>query len=108
MLRLSRSSLVAAALGLAAAPALGQWSSDAAVNTPIASANGEQVQPKIRATADGGCYVTFFDNQSGGYDVRVQRLNAAGEVQWPGGVLVADRSFSSTQDYGASVDTAGW
>jgi hypothetical protein len=60
MLRLSRSSLVAAALGLAAAPALGQWSSDAAVNTPIASANGEQVQPKIRATADGGCYVTFF------------------------------------------------
>lgn len=108
MLRSSRFGLLAAFIGVAAAPALGQWSSDSAVNTLIASANSEQVQPKIRSTSDGGCFVSYFDNQSGGYDVRLQRLNAAGEVQWPGGLLVADRSFSSTQDYGASVDTEGY
>ncbi len=100
--------LATAALGVATFSSFGQWSSDPAANTLIASGNSEQVQPKIRSTTDGGCYVTYFDNQSGGYDVRVQRLNAAGEVQWPGGVLVADRSFSSTQDYGASVDTEGY
>ncbi len=108
MLRSPHLGLLAAFVGVASSAALGQWSSDPAVNTLIASGNSEQVQPKIRATTDGGCYVTYFDNQSGGYDVRVQRLDAAGEVQWPGGVLVADRSFSSTQDYGASVDTEGY
>ncbi len=52
--------------------------------------------------------MSWFDNATGGYDVYLQRLDAAGVEQWPhNGVLVADRGYSSTMDYGLAVDTAG-
>jgi hypothetical protein len=93
---------------LLANPAFAQWSSDPAVNLPIADRGGEQVQPKIVPTADGGFYISWFDNSSGGYDVYLQRLDAFGNEQLPhNGVLVADRDFSSTQDYGLDVDADG-
>lgn len=95
------------AAGLLAGGASAQWSDDASINTPIADGSGDQVQPKIRALADGGCYVSWFDNATGGYDVRVSRLDPTGAAAWPASVLVADRSFSSTQDYGASIDVTG-
>ncbi len=88
--------------------ALGQWSDDPAANLVLADRSGEQVQTKIVPTADGGCYVSWFDNSAGGYDVYLQRLDVAGVEQWPhNGVLVADRGFSSTQDYGLGIDAAG-
>jgi hypothetical protein len=90
------------------APAGAQWSSNPAANLAVGDRPGEQNQPKVRSTADGGVYVSWFDNSAGGYDVYLQRLNAAGVEQWPhNGVLVADRSFSSTQDYGLAVDADG-
>jgi len=92
----------------AAAPAHAQWSSDPAQNLAVADAPGEQVQAKLAVTADGGAYLSWFDNSSGGYDVRLQRLDAAGNELWAhNGVLVADRGFSSTQDYALDVDAAG-
>jgi hypothetical protein len=95
-------------LALAAAPAHAAWSTDPAANLVIADRTGEQVQTKVVATTDGGCYVSWFDNSTGGYDVYLQRLDAAGDELWAhNGVLVADRGFSSTQDYGLAVDTAG-
>jgi hypothetical protein len=85
-----------------------QWSADPSANLVLADRSGPQVQPKIVARADGGFYVSWFDSSTGGYDVYLQRLDAAGVEQWPhDGVLVADRSYSSTQDYGLAVDTAG-
>jgi len=85
-----------------------QWSSDPAVNLAICDRTGDQVQPKIQPTADGGCYISWFDNSAGGYDVYLQRLDAAGNEQWThNGLLQADRSFSSTEDYGLDIDTAG-
>lgn len=85
-----------------------QWSDDPASNLVISDRSGEQVQTKIVPTADGGCYVSWFDNATGGYDVYLQLLDAAGLEQWThNGVLVADRGFSSTQDYGLAVDAAG-
>jgi hypothetical protein len=85
-----------------------QWSDDPADNLVVADRTGPQVQPKIVATADGGFYVSWFDSSTGGYDVYLQRLDAEGVEQWPhNGVLVADRGYSSTQDYGLSIDTAG-
>jgi hypothetical protein len=85
-----------------------QWSSDPASNLVIADRSNEQVQPKLAATADGGFYVSWFDNSTGGYDVYLQRLDAAGNEQWPhNGVLVAARDFSSTEDYGLDIDTDG-
>jgi len=95
-------------VGASALPASAQWTDDPAVNSPIVTASGDQVQPKVVATADGGAYVSWFDNRSGGYDVYMQRLNALGEPQWTSdGVLIADRSFSSTQDYDLTIDGDG-
>ena len=86
-------------------PALAQWSSNAAVNLAVANRTGIQDQAKIRPTSDGGCYISWYDNSAGGYDVYIQRLDRNGNEQFAhNGVLVADRSFSSTQDYGLAVD----
>lgn len=99
---------ILAVVGLALSatvPAFAQWSSNSAVNLAIADQSGDQEQSKIRATSDGGCYVSYYNNTSGGYDVYVQRLDRNGNELWGhNGVLVADRSFSSTQDYGLAVD----
>ncbi|MCA9255609.1 MAG: hypothetical protein KDA33_08215 [Phycisphaerales bacterium] len=85
--------------------AFAQWPSNAASNLRLTDRTGEQTQSKIRATSDGGCYVSWYDNSSGGYDVYLQRLDRDGNILWPhNGVLIADRSFSSTQDYGLAVD----
>ena len=86
----------------------GQWSGDPSANLVIADRSGPQVQAKIVPTADGGFYLSWFDNSAGGYDVYLQRLDAAGVEQWPhNGVLVADRSYDWTQEYGLAVDATG-
>jgi len=96
------------AIALAAGAAHAQWSTHAASNLVVADRSGDQVQPKVRATPDGGCYISWFDNSSGGYDVYLQRLSAAGVEQWAhNGILIADRSVSSTVDYDLTVDTLG-
>ncbi|HET6546310.1 MAG TPA: hypothetical protein VFG55_06135 [Rhodanobacteraceae bacterium] len=105
-------SRISSAVGLLAAmtacPVFAQWSDDPASNLPIADRSGEQVQSKILPTSDGGFYISWFDNSTGGYDVYLQRLDAAGNEQFPhNGVLVADRDFSSTEDYGLDVDAEG-
>jgi hypothetical protein len=84
------------------------WSSDPAVNLPVADAPLDQVQPKVAPTSDGGCYISWFDGLGNGFDVRVQKLDSAGNEVFPhNGILVADRGFSSTQDYGLDVDASG-
>ena len=93
--------------------ALAQWSSDPMVNLGVAVKPDEQVQPKIRPTPDGGCYISWFDNDPSGnppfgYDVFLQRLDANGVAQWAaGGIRFADLGMSSTQDYGLDVDADG-
>lgn len=102
--------VVAAIVFVALVPAVAhaQWSTDPLVTLSAADGPGPQVQPKLVATPGGGFYLSWFDSSTGGYDVRLQRLSAGGVEQWPhNGVLVADRSYSSTQDYGLAVDTAG-
>ncbi len=87
--------------------AYGQWSTDSTMHQVVADGAGEQVQPKIVPTPDGGAYVSWFTSVSG-YDVRLQRLDASGNEMWAhNGVLVADRGYSSTQDYGLDVDSVG-
>jgi hypothetical protein len=85
-----------------------QWPTDPAAPLVVADRTGPQVQPKIGNAPGGGFYLSWFDSSTGGYDVALQRLDVEGNEMWPhDGVLVADRSFSSTQDYGLSTDTAG-
>ena len=96
---------MAVALLAVTAAARAQWSDDPSQNLAVADRTGEQTQAKIHPTSEGGAYVSWFDNNTGGYDVYLQRLDAAGNEQWPhNGVLIADRVFSSTQDYDLDVD----
>jgi hypothetical protein len=74
----------------------------------VADATGDQVQPKVAPTSDGGCYISWFDSLGNGFDVRVQKLDSQGNEVFPhNGVLVADRGFSWTHDYGLDVDATG-
>ncbi|MET0225360.1 MAG: hypothetical protein ABW187_02870 [Dokdonella sp.] len=92
---------------LGSAPALAQWSTDPAASLVVSDIAGGSTQPKIVPTPDGGFYVSWFSD-SGGFDVYLQRLDASGNALWPhNGVLVADRSYDSTYDYGLAVDAEG-
>ena len=72
--------------------------------TTLGGGANDQVQAKIGATTDGGFCMSWFDNATGGYDVRANRFNPSGVPMWgANGVLVADRSFSSTVDYSSWV-----
>jgi hypothetical protein len=94
-------------------PVFAQWSSDPMINLGVAVKPDDQVQPKIRSTPNGGCYISWFDNDPSGdppfgYDVDLQRLDKHGVAQFPaGGIRLADLGMSSTQDYGLDVDAHG-
>lgn len=99
--------IVAAALVTSLLPltTFAQWSSDPASNLSIGDGAGDQVQPKIAPTSDGGCFISWYSNFPSGYDVRLQRLNAQGEEMWThNGILIADRAVSSTVDYSLVSD----
>ena len=93
------------------APAQGAraaWPTDPAANFPVADGSSDQAQTKLVPALDGGTWVSWFDGIGTGYDVRVQKLDAEGnEVFAHNGILVANRSFSSTQDYGLDADASG-
>ena len=67
--------------------AWGQWSSDPAVNLPLADKpNNDQVQPKVKPLPNGQWYVSWFDADPNspppvGYDVYYQLLDAPGVEQ---------------------------
>lgn len=89
-------------------PLFAQWSIDPATNLTVADRSGDQVQPKIRAHADGSASIAWLDNAAGGYDTYVARLDASGVDQWAhNGVLVINTGYSSTQDYGFDIDSIG-
>jgi len=93
---------------LAAPVTQAQWSSNPAANLSIGDGASDQTQPKVVATTDGGVFMSWFHGIGSGFDVRVQRLDPTGvEVMGHQGTLVADRSFSSTQDYGLAVHASG-
>jgi hypothetical protein len=105
--RIARGLLLLAAAGLAL-PAHAGWSSDPAQNFCLADRPQQQTQPLMVPTADGGCYVSWFDDAGGGYDVYLQRLDAQGNELWPhNGILVADRTYNDTHSYGLDVDAQG-
>ncbi len=86
--------------------AFAQWSSDPNVNLAVCDTSGSQELPKLVATSDGGCYVSWFDTRSGAYRVYMQRLNAQGVKQWdPNGLLIsANTQSTSLVDWDLAVD----
>ncbi len=90
-----------------------QWSKDPALNLKLSDGAGDEVQAKLRTGGAGYSYISWYDSDPAGspafgYDVRLQRVDPAGNEQWAaGGVLIADRGFSSTQDYGLDAGPEG-
>lgn len=85
---------------------MAQWSPDSTVNLTICDLAGEQVLPKICATSDGGCFISWFDSRSGSYCVYLQRLDYQGNPQLgDNGLLVSDQpQMSWLVDYSMAVD----
>ena len=109
-----RASILLCAACALSQTAWGQWSSNPATNLPIAvRLNNDQVQPKLRPLPNDQWYLSWFDANPNspppvGYDVFLQRLSPTGVAQYPHyGVMVADLSNSSTEDYGLDIDTTG-
>jgi hypothetical protein len=92
-----------------AAVSSGQWPTDPMQNLAIATRAGDQTVPKIASSPDRGTYVAWFDPASGNYDVYLQRLDAAGNEQWPhNGILVSNHQQSSSLvDWDLISDSAG-
>lgn len=84
-----------------------QWSSDPAVNNQITSLTGDQTLPKVVSAPNGDTYISWFSNEAGNYNVRLQRFDANGNEMWAsGGILISDNtSMSWITDYDLSVDT---
>jgi len=91
---------------LFACPAAADWPADPAENMVICERSGEQSVTKIVAASDGGCYVSWYDNSSGNYDVYLQRLDGDGVPQWAdGGLLVSNHPQETwVTDYDLACD----
>ena len=67
-----------------------QWSTNPAVNNAICNLSGEQAIPKVATCPNGDTYIGFFSNEAGNYNVRLQRLDALGNILWaPNGILIS-------------------
>lgn len=86
-----------------------QWSTNPTDNNPIASLPGEQAIPKIATCSNGDTYIGFFSNETGNYNVRLQRLNSLGEAIWPSGGIVISTNLSDSwlTDWDMAADNAG-
>ncbi len=84
-------------LALPGIPALAQWTDDVLVNTSVRSGNGvDAATPLMSDGPDGSTYVSWFDSQPGGYQLRMQRLDATGYPLWAEeGLLVSDHPQNS-------------
>ena len=73
-----------------AGTASGQWSTNPAVNNIICNLTGEQAIPKVAVCPNGDIYIAYFSNDAGNYDVRLQRLDSQGNIQWASnGILIS-------------------
>ncbi|HNY01057.1 MAG TPA: carboxypeptidase-like regulatory domain-containing protein [Bacteroidales bacterium] len=73
-----------------------QWSSNPAVNNAICTLSGEQAIPKVATCANGDTYIGYFSSESGNYNVRLQRLDAAGNALWAAdGILISSKPQDS-------------
>lgn len=110
----THSALIVAVAFVFTSTACAQWSGDPLKNLALSDkADNDQVQPKVRPLSNGGWYVSWFDSDPNnpppvGYNVFYQRLDRTGVEKFAhNGVLIADLSNSSTEDYGLDIDRAG-
>ena len=85
---------------------MAQWATDPSENTAINLASGEQAIPKVVTSEDGTTYVSWFSNESGNYNVRLQKLDVFGNKLWADdGLLISDNeAMSSLTDWDMAID----
>jgi hypothetical protein len=85
---------------------MAQWSSDAAENTAINLASGEQAIPKVATSDDGTTYVSWFSSEGGNYNVRLQKLDVFGNKLWADdALLISDNeAMSWLTDWDMCID----
>lgn len=101
--------LVSVAAMIVVSVSLGMWPFDPDVNLPIADASGSQAVPKAAAAADGSVWFGWFDNTTGSYQVRVQRVDFLGNETFAhnGLVVSAHPQDTSLNDWDLMVDSSG-
>ncbi len=87
---------------------LGQWSSDPAINSAICTLGGEQAIPKVATGPTADVYISYFSNDAGNYDVRLQRLDVDGNILWAtDGLLISNHTAMTwLTDWDMTVDDA--
>ena len=83
-----------------------QWSNNPTLNNAICDLSGEQAIPKVATSSTGDTYIGWFSNDSGNYDVRLQRLDSQGNELWEhNGILVSDNpAMTWLTDWDMTVD----
>lgn len=80
---------LALALLFCAGSAYGQWTTDISANTTVRAVGaGEASSQLICDGPEGSTYVSWFENGSGNYQLRMQRLGVDGDRMWPDSGLV--------------------
>lgn len=88
---------------------MGMWPSDPDVNLPIGELAGAQSVVKSAASPDGSVWFGWFDNASGSYQVRVQRVDFLGNETFAhnGLVVSAHPQSTSLNDWDMIADAQG-
>jgi len=83
-----------------------QWSTDPTENNPIGLASGEEAIPKVATSESGTTYIAWFSNESGNYNVRLQKLDVFGNILWDStGLLVsAHPAMTWLTDWDMTID----
>ena len=87
-----------------------QWTGNVNLNTTVRDSVGNEEATPLQATRnDGSTYISWFEQSSSGYQMRMQLLDKFGVAQWaPGGVVVSSFPQSTAlYRYDMAVDKAG-
>jgi len=86
----------------------GEWSNNPAENFAVCNLTGSQALPKIATSSTGDTYISWFSNETGNYDVRLQRFDVRGDEFWShNGILISNHpSMSWLTDWDMTVDNA--
>jgi hypothetical protein len=82
---------------------------DGLADIEVSAAAGEQIVPKAALLPDGRTWFSWYSNESGNYNVRLQLLDVHGEpLLDPAGILVSDHASDTwVTDYSMAADASG-
>ncbi len=83
-----------------------QFTNDSLLNEVIQDQSGsEQATPLVSPRADGGAYISWFDQSTGSYVLKMNRLDAAGNKLWGATGLVVSNAPQNTALYRYDLKT---